>query len=128
MKNNHNHESEAHDHDDDHHDHDDDHVRCFPPIGACFPTVPGAKHKLSREYKLTQLAEGIPVPSSLAAATVHMARRFLRGKSAANSLEKAVYSALRTLPRDLLACTVDAFEAIPLDQRNHIFNGSLLPD
>src|SRR5262245_57152643 len=32
---------------------------CFPPVGACLPVVPGAKHKLSREYKLAKLADRV---------------------------------------------------------------------
>ena len=61
---------------------------CFPPIGACFPVVPGAKHKMSREYKLAKFADGVRVPSSLAAGSMHMARRFLLRKKAANPLER----------------------------------------
>ena len=74
----------------------DDHVcpPCFPPIGACLPVVPGAKHKVSREYKLTKLAERVRVPSSIAAGTMHMARRFLLGKTAANPLEAAAFATL----------------------------------
>ena len=33
---------------------------CVPPYGACLPVVPGAKHKLSREYKLTQACRSGP--------------------------------------------------------------------
>src|SRR5712692_4515010 len=43
---------------------------CFPPSGACIPVAAGAKHKLSREYKLATLADRVRVPSSLAAGTM----------------------------------------------------------
>src|SRR5216117_3740801 len=63
---------------------------CFPPYGACLPVVPGAKHKLSRDQKLKRLAEGMSVPSALAAGAMHMIRRFLLGKIPDNPLEGAV--------------------------------------
>ena len=66
----------------------------LPFYGACLPVVPGAKHKLSREYKLTKLADQVRVPSSLAAGVMHMARRFLLGKTAANPLEAAAFATL----------------------------------
>ena len=128
-------DNDDHDRDDDERDDDDRPKKrpkkaenCFPPIGACFPTVPGAKHKLDREHKLAKLADEIPLPSSIAAGTIHMARRFVRGKKAATPLERAVFPVLRRLPRELLSCTVEAFDAIPLDQRNRLFAESLLPD
>ena len=69
-----------------------------PPAGAWLspvqrvpPAVPGAKHKLSRDYKLAKLAERVRVPSALAAGTMHMARRFLLEK-AANPLETAAFA------------------------------------
>jgi hypothetical protein len=54
----------------------------------------GAKHKLSREYKLTKLADQVRVPNSLAAGVMHIARRFLLGKTAANPLEAAAFATL----------------------------------
>src|SRR5262245_39524990 len=60
---------------------------CFPPYNACLPTVPGAKHKLSRDFKLAKLAERIQAPSSLAGGAFHMARRFLLGKAPGSPLE-----------------------------------------
>lgn len=126
------HEHGEHEHDEDEHEHGkhehDKPTPCFPPIGACFPVVPGAKHKMSREYKLAKLADGVRVPSSIAAGTMHMARRFLLGKTAANPLEKAVFATLRGLSRDLLSCTVAAFDNVPTDQRNRLFAESLLLD
>jgi hypothetical protein len=101
---------------------------CFPPYGACLPVVPGAKHKLSRDYKLAQLADGVRVPSSLAAGTMHMMRRFLLRKTAANPLEAATFATLGRMSRDILACTIAAFDAVPPGQRNRLFAQSLVLD
>ena len=101
---------------------------CVPPYGACLPVVPGAKHKLSREYKLTKLADRVRVPSSLAAGAVHMVRRFLLGKTAANPLEAAAFATLARMSRDILSCTVAAFDAVPPRQRNRLFAQSLILD
>jgi hypothetical protein len=101
---------------------------CFPPVGACLPAVPGAKHKLSSDYKLTQLANSILVPSSLAAGAIHMARRFLLGKAAANALEASVFATLGQMSRDILACWVAAFDAMPVRQVNRLLAQSLVLD
>ncbi len=100
----------------------------FPPYGACLPVVPGAKHKLSREYKLAKLAERVRVPSSLAAGAMHMVRRFLLGKTAASPLEDAVFATLSRMSRDILSCTVAAFDAVPPRQRARLFAQSLILD
>ena len=100
----------------------------FPPYGACLPGVPGAKHKLGRDYKLNKLAGRMRVPSALAAGTLHAARRFVLGKSAANPLETALFATLAKIPRDLLACSVAAFDALPPPQRNRLFAPTLLLD
>jgi hypothetical protein len=101
---------------------------CFPPYGACLPVIPGAKHKLSRDYKLAQLANGVRVPSSLAAGTMHMMRRFLLGKTATNPLEAAAFATLGRMSRDILSCTIAAFDAVPPGQRNRLFAQSLILD
>ncbi|MGH7462722.1 MAG: hypothetical protein ACREMA_17065, partial [Longimicrobiales bacterium] len=88
----------------------------------------GAKHKLSREQKLNKLAEGVRVPSSLAAGTMHLMRRFLLGKTAANPLEAAAFATLNKMSRDILSCTLTAFDAVPLRQRNRLFAQSLILD
>ncbi len=100
----------------------------FPPYGACLPVVPGAKHKLGRDYKLGKLADRMRVPSALAAGTLHAARRFVLGKSAANPLETALFATLAKIPRDLLSCSVAAFDAVPPPQRNRLFAPTLLLD
>jgi hypothetical protein len=100
----------------------------FPPYGACLPVVPGAKHKLSREYKLTKLADRVRVPSALAAGALHMVRRFLLGKAAANPLEAAAFVTLGRMSRDILSCSVAAFDAVPPRQRHRLFAQSLILD
>lgn len=100
----------------------------FPPYGACLPVVPGAKHKLGRDYKLNKLAARMRVPSALAAGTLHAARRFVLGKPAANPLETALFATLAKIPRDLLSCSVAAFDALPPPQRNRLFAPTLLLD
>src|SRR5215510_14639266 len=101
---------------------------CFPPSGACIPVAAGAQHKLSREYKLAKLADSVRVSSSLAAGTMHLARRFLLGKTAANPLEAAAFATLGRMARDILSCTVAAFDTVPPRQRNRLFAQSLLLD
>jgi hypothetical protein len=101
---------------------------CFPPSGACLPVAAGAKHKLSRDYKLAKLAERVRVPSSLAAGAMHLTRRFLLGKTAANPLEAAAFATLGRMSRDILSCTVAAFDAVPARQRARLFAPSLILD
>jgi hypothetical protein len=101
---------------------------CFPTSGACLPVAAGAKHKLSRDYKLTTLATQVRVPSSLAAGVMHMARRFLLGKAAANPLESAAFATLGRMSRNILCCTLTAFDAVLPRQRARLFAPSLSLD
>jgi hypothetical protein len=101
---------------------------CPPVYGTCIPVVAGAKHKLSRDQKLGRLAEAVPVPSAIAAATMHMIRRFMLGKTAANPLEELTFATLRKISPDLLSCTLTALDAAPLRQRNRLLAQSLLLD
>jgi hypothetical protein len=98
---------------------------CFPPLGACMPIVPGAKHKQNRDYKLAKLAAGVRVPSTLAAAAVHMSRRFLAGRPPATELEETVFATLEKMPRGFLACTVDAVDRMSPAHRARLFVSSL---
>ena len=93
----------------------------YPPRGACLPVVPGAKHKLSREFKLAELADRAQVPSTMAAGVIHMAKRFLLGKTPSGALETAAFATLSKIPRGILSCTVDAFNNLPPQQRNRLF-------
>ena len=97
-----------------------------PQTGACIPVVAGAKHKLGRKAKISQLAEDVRVPSAMASAILHMARRFVQGKSPGNALERAAFPVLERISRDILSCTVDAFDALPAQQRKRLFAESLL--
>lgn len=98
------------------------------PRGTCIPVVAGAKHKLNRTIKVTELANKVRVPSAMAAATVHMARRFVLGKAPANALETAAFPLLERISRDMLSCTVDAFDGLPEQQRNRLFAEELILD
>jgi hypothetical protein len=103
---------------------------CTPEqtAGACIPVVAGAKHKLSRKQKISQLAETVRVPSAMASATMHMARRFVAGKSPANALEVAAFPIFDVFSKDMLTCTVDAFGELSTQQRKRLFAESLTMD
>ena len=101
---------------------------CPPPRGTCIPVAAGAKHKLSAEQKLQTLADGQAVPSSIAGGVMHMMRRFLLDKSPANPLEASAFATFGKLSRDLLTCTLAAFDATPLSVRNKLVVSSLLGD
>jgi hypothetical protein len=93
---------------------------CPPPQGTCIPAVAGAKHKLSTKQKLESLAEGVAVPSSIAAGVAHMMRRFLLDKSPANPLEASAFATFEKISRDLLTCTLAAFDATPPRLRSRL--------
>lgn len=92
-----------------------------PPTGTCIPIVAGAKHKTSRKAKFAALAAGASVPSALATSTIHMARRFVAGKTPGTALERRAFPVFEQISRDLVACTVDAFDSLPEQQRDRIF-------
>lgn len=98
------------------------------PGGTCIPVVAGAKHKLSRNMKVAALAGNVRVPSAIATATLHMARRFVLGKSPANPLEIEAFPVFERISRDMLSCTVNAFDALPVQQRNRLFDEALILD
>ncbi len=90
-------------------------VSCPPclPAGACVPVVAGAKHKQSREQRLSGLAQSTSVPSALATSTLHAARRFLAGKTPGNALEAELFDRMSQLSprlREVLSCAVAAYE------------------
>jgi hypothetical protein len=97
-------------------------------FGSCIPAVAGAKHKLGRDFKIKQLAETVRVPSAIASSTMHMARRFLRGKTPANAIEAKAFPLLNRISREIVPCTVAAFDAISADQRSRLFVDSLQLD
>ena len=101
---------------------------CPPSRGTCIPVAAGAKHKLSAEQKLQTLADGQPVPSSIAGGVMHMMRRFLLDKSPANPLEISAFATFSKLSRDLLTCTLAAFDATPPSVRNKLVVSSLFGD
>jgi hypothetical protein len=101
---------------------------CTPPRGTCIPVAAGAKHKLSREQKLGSLADGMAVPSSIAAGVIHMMRRFLLDKSPANPLETSAFATFEKISRDLLMCTLTAIDAATPGLGSRLFAPSLLGD
>lgn len=100
---------------------------CCPPtstVGTCIAPVAGRKHKRSRDQKLQTLAANVRVPSALAASSVHLIRRFVAGKPAANGLESAAFATLArmTAPmRQTMPCAIAAFDALPPGQRAGLF-------
>ena len=101
------------------------------PPGACLPVVAGAKHKQSRDQRLAAIASGAKMPSVLAAGVMHTCRRFLLGKAAANALERDAFVALESTSsemRDVLACAVDSWDALPSGLRNRLFDSQVTTD
>jgi hypothetical protein len=97
-----------------------------PTCASCLPPIAGGKHKASRDYKLARLANGVRVPSALAASIVQAARRFLLGKAPKNPLESAAFDSLRKMSRDTLSCAVRTFSALPPAARRRLFAPALL--
>jgi hypothetical protein len=78
--------------------------------------------------KVTELAQKVRVPSAIATTTLHMARRFVLGNSPANALETAAFPVMERISRDILSCTVDAFDGLSVQQRKRLFTESLILD
>jgi hypothetical protein len=78
--------------------------------------------------KVAELAGTVRVPSAIATSIVHMARRFVAGRSPANALETAAFPVLESISTGMLSCMVDALEELPAKQRKRLFVDSLLPD
>ena len=94
---------------------------CEDPVGTCIPVAAGAKHKLGRDYKMNQFAGSMRVPSAIAASTVHMARRFVAGKSPGSPLETKAFPLFEKISREMLSCTIKGFDSIPVRQHTRIF-------
>ena len=106
---------------------------CPPPRteGACVPLGLGCKPKQSKAHKLEQLRLRNRVPSALAASFFQTARRQLRGATAANAFEAAVFPVFEGMKpdvRSILACAVDSYETTPADLRDAGLEPSLLAD
>ena len=101
------------------------------PPSACLPTVAGAKHKQSRDQRLSTLAVGTPVPSSLASAALQLCRRFMTGQNPANDLEQEAFALLETTTpamREVLSCALDALNGLSQAQRGGLVDPDLLTD
>jgi hypothetical protein len=105
---------------------------CAPTAtGACVPLALGAKPKQSRRRKLDRLLAHTPVPSALAAAFFHAARRFRSGRSAGNALEALAFERMGRLSPELrrvLECTVDSFDRLDAGERDRLVDAGLLGD
>lgn len=110
------------------------HIKPYPTPNDehfCVPVSLGSKPKQSPQRKLDNLLANTHVPSALATSTLHMVRRFLLEKSAANPLETAAFAVLGRLSqsfRDPLSCMVEAFDTLPPPQRSRLFVQSLILD
>lgn len=99
--------------------------------GQCVPLSIGSKPKQSQRRKLDNLLANTRVPSSIAAAFFHHARRFTTGKTAANAFETKAFQLFDSLSPDLkgiLACSVTSFDGIPKADRNRLFDPTLPTD
>ena len=106
---------------------------CEPakPAGSCLAVPAGRKHKLSREQRLNKWSQGTPVPSALAASTLHTIRRYLLNKPPANALESSSFAILsRMTPqmREVMSCAVSSYDGLPKEERKKLFDTSLALD
>jgi hypothetical protein len=106
---------------------------CCPtgPIapGQCIPLSIGSKPKQSLRTKLDSLLQNTRVPSAIGSGFFQHARRFSAGQAPANPLENQVFSFFETLPADMksiLSCSVNSFDGITSDERNRLFDPSIL--
>jgi uncharacterized membrane protein len=93
--------------------------------------IAGAKHKESRAQRLARIAGSTGLPSTMASGVLQTCRRFMAGEGPANSLEQDAFARLGTTTpamRDVLSCALDALDGLPADQRNGLFDTSLLSD
>ena len=64
------------------------------------------------------------MPSSIAAGTLHMLRRFRAGKAPATAMEGAVFAVFSAMPqatKDVAGCASGAYEGLPDKQRAQLF-------
>lgn len=99
--------------------------------GQCVPLSIGSKPKQSQRAKLDAILQNTRVPSSIAAAFFHHARRFLADKAPANPFEASAFQLFGSLSPELrstLSCSVASFDGIPRADRNRLFDPSLPTD
>ena len=99
--------------------------------GQCVPLSVGSKPKQSQRTKLDAILANTRVPSSIAAAFFHHARRFQAGQSPANAFEQSAFNLFGSLSpelRSILACSITSFDAIPKADRNRLFDSTLPTD
>lgn len=99
--------------------------------GQCVPLSIGSKPKQSQRAKLDAILQNTRVPSSIAAAFFHHARRFQAGQAPANPFEASAFQLFGSLSpelRSILSCSVASFDGIPRADRNRLFDPSLPTD
>ena len=99
--------------------------------GQCVPLSIGSKPKQSQRAKLDAILQNTRVPSSIAAAFFHHARRFQASKAPANPFEASAFQLFGSLSpelRSILSCAVASFDGIPRADRNRLFDPSLPTD
>ncbi len=104
---------------------------CPRAPGACVPLGLGAKPKQSRRRKLDKLLQNNRVPSALAAAFFHTARRFRSGETAQNPLEARIFSRLNALSpqlRGVLSCAIDSHDELDPGELGRLEDASLTGD
>ena len=100
-------------------------------LDTCIPRSPDSKPKQSRQFKLQKLVKNTPVPSSIGASFFHMVRRYLAGKTAGNLLEERLFPTFENFSpdlRNLLICTLKAFDSLSPHDRNCLFDTHFLGD
>lgn len=101
------------------------------PGNTCLPPVAGRKHKQDPASKLRTRAARTRAPSALAASTLHLVRRFLAGRPAANDIERSAFARLAQLPaaaRSTLGCALARHDGHPADERERLFDPTLSTD
>lgn len=98
--------------------------------GACVPVSLGAKPKQSQKSKLNRLLKNNPAASAFASSFIHTCKRYSAGKTAANSLEVAMFKKFDTLSpqnKKLLKCTAKSVDTLSAKHKS-LFAGSLMQD
>lgn len=103
----------------------------LPGEGICVPVKSKGKFKQTKQEKLSRIFANNSVPSAMAGAFFHMARRYLAGFSPANSLEASafnVFHAMSPALKNILACALQGFSDLSADERQSLFPQELVSD
>ncbi len=92
--------------------------------GQCVPVMLGSRPKRPQAAKLKALRKTTRIPSAIAGGFVHVVRRALAGVPPAAPWEARLFEMLRAqrpATRDLLRCSVAAFDALSARDRAQIY-------